>query len=778
MNEIPQAVAALLVPVSSAAPTGDAELSQVSAYVNLHQEISKNAPNYANCITWATEVLKHNSKHVRVAAWLCFAWYRQEKIAGLHNGLLLLVELLERYAGQLHPQDRAQRSQAIQFLNTPRVTALLAREKIEEREVTVAKETFTVLERLSSLCRQQFPENGPILNTFAQLLENFAKTVTFSSPSETESAQKKLAETSTGKTPAANLYASSEAKAGPAKQKAAEEEPEPAIQVPDHVKELLEPISAQAPAGQDLSGHELYLKLQMEIGKVKPNYDHCQSWAEELLQEQSKDLNVITWLCFTWYRKEKIIGLKSGLLLMLKTLQQFGDRLHPADLAQRSRAFNFLNRKQLAKILASEKIDASNAEQVRLLHTVFLKLKEEYRRQFSEDSLRLFKELQETIAEHVKTAAEEELKKEQTRKAEKSRPIAERMQERSAEQEAKSAPDKKPQATSITIGSFSDALPALKKALASSFEEQVEGKKRRKIPEDVNIYGLSRQLLWGKQTGLPPADKEGVTQIDGPTKEKQSYIQNFFRENNWDELIPEIEVRCMDDERFKFWLEAQRFVVQALEGKGGKGRQAAEEIKFHLARLINRLPGLARLRFKDKTTPFAEQETVQWLEEEVKGMLGGKGEERILPPIMGEDYEPINKEYETACAQLPENFEKNAEAMQKASAGDIRRKGRFLRGLNLANFCLNAKQYELAKALLADLLKRIDEYHLTEWEPALCTAVWQSTYLANVKLLQTDDQALQKASLLAQQKELFERISLYDGLRALTLASRQPKEGE
>jgi hypothetical protein len=196
-----------------------------------------------------------------------------------------------------------------------------------------------------------------------------------------------------------------------------------------------------------------------------------------------------------------------------------------------------------------------------------------------------------------------------------------------------------------------------------------------------------------------------------------------------------------------------------------------------LARLINRVPGLVKLKFKDKTTAFADNETVQWIEGEVKGMLGkGKTAERILPPIMGEEYETINKEYETACAELPENFEKNAEAMQKAMTGDLRRKGRFLRALNLANFCITAKKHELAKALLQDLAQKIEAYQLAEWEPALCVAVWQSTYLNNLKLLRSEAFEAQKPALERQQEELYLKISNYDCLLALQLPSRQSKE--
>jgi hypothetical protein len=73
-------------------------------------------------------------------------------------------------------------------------------------------------------------------------------------------------------------------------------------------------------------------------------------------------------------------------------------------------------------------------------------------------------------------------------------------------------------------------------------------------------------LQWGKLAALPPA-KDDVTEFVGPIKEKQAAIRKLLADKNWEELIPEIETRFLDTDGFRFWLDAQRFVVTALEGK-------------------------------------------------------------------------------------------------------------------------------------------------------------------------------------------------------------------
>jgi hypothetical protein len=180
------------------------------------------------------------------------------------------------------------------------------------------------------------------------------------------------------------------------------------------------------------------------------------------------------------------------------------------------------------------------------------------------------------------------------------------------------------------------------------------------------------------------------------------------------------------------------------------------------------------LKFKDKQTPFADNETIKWIDEEIKSVLsGGSGGSMILPPIIGEDYETINKEYGDACNQLPDNFEENLKSMQKGILSDERRKGKFLRRLNIANYCFKANHINLARINLLELKKLIDEFNLAEWEAALSTSVWQSLYITNSKLLSNMDKDDSKLNIEKEQQELFSKIAKYDGLLAIKLINNK-----
>jgi len=256
-----------------------------------------------------------------------------------------------------------------------------------------------------------------------------------------------------------------------------------------------------------------------------------------------------------------------------------------------------------------------------------------------------------------------------------------------------------------------------------------------------------------------------ITQIEAPNQIIREKIKEWFESNDWDTLIPRIEINFLKaDSVFRYWFDVQRYLVKALEQKGGKYIFAAEEIKIQLARLLNRIPDLLTLKFKDNKTPFADDETILWINDEVMSILGkGKSSESvILPPIIGEDYDSINKEYEIVCSELPGKFEENLTVMQKAIDADVRRKGKFLRRLNFANYCIQAKQFHLAKVNLFELKDLIEEYNLANWEPALCTA----------KLLSGSNDKEAKIKIDKEQKELFSNIAKYDGILAIKLTQK------
>jgi type VI secretion system protein VasJ len=542
------------------------------------------------------------------------------------------------------------------------------------------------------------------------------------------------------------------------------------IKLSEMAAEYLEDIPGDSAAGSDAANTEEYFKFNMEIQKTLPDYKKCIEYGAVVLKEKSKDLKVAAWLCFALFRVEKLTGLRDGLAIILHLLKKYEKNLFPANDAHRSKSLQFLNSTRVVKLIEAEPVNASNADLVIEADIILADITAECGRQFAA-APPVISALVNAVKSHAETAIslkgpKKESVPEPAVKTDRAvTPAVEVIEQR------RSIPA---QGEEIKLSSDKDAFLQLKKIMMFFFEDQTDGTKKEKIPESHIVFGLSRQLQWGRLYRPPDTDK--VTQVEAPNQIIQNKLKEWLASSSWDKLIPRIEINFLKGEgEFQYWLDAQRYAVKALEQLGGNYAVAAEDIKIQLSRLLSRVPDLPKLKFKDKVTPFADNDTIKWINESVLTSSSGgpaKPAEILLPPIMGEEYDSINKEYEEACSSLPKDFEKNFTNIQEGIFTDVRRKGKFLRKLNLANYCFQAKEYNLAKVALSELNKLIDDYNLAEWEPALCTAVWQSEYLTNNKIM-PDVSKDQVFMLDKEQKELFSKIAKYNGILALKLTKKK-----
>jgi len=557
------------------------------------------------------------------------------------------------------------------------------------------------------------------------------------------------------------------------------------LEIPEIVQDYIEPIPGGPPAGTDANNEEEYFVLNMEIPKNTPDYKKCIELSAVILKEKSKDIKIATWLCFAFFRTEKIKGLLNGMKIIYHLLKKYGNDLFPANPVYRSKAIQFLNQPRFFKLVEREVPVQSNAKEFLELGVVFDGIVKECENLFaSGGNVPSLKFIAEVIQSHVETANEL-----MSPSKEKEKPPAAPPPEKKAEPVEKpvvqtETPQKvierpvqtaaPPAAAPIKVSNENEAVIQLRQMLIQFFEYQADGAKKEKVPESYFVFGISRQLQWGKL--FRPPETEGVTQIEAANSIITGNIKKWFETSDWDTLIPRIEINFLKaDSAFPYWLDIQKYVTKALEQKGGNYILAAKEIKHQLAELLDRIPDLQKLKFKDKVTPFADDDTLRWIYDDVlsSAKKSDSKEQVVMPPIMGEEYEQINFDYKQACSELPKNIEKNIASMQKAIESDDRRKGKFLRRLNLANYCMQAKLYDLARIHLTSLSGMIDEYNLLLWEPALCTAVWQSLYQTDKELISAAHDKEEKLFLEKEQKELFTRIAKYDSIIAIKLKQKK-----
>ncbi|HEY6906615.1 MAG TPA: type VI secretion system domain-containing protein, partial [Ignavibacteriaceae bacterium] len=318
----------------------------------------------------------------------------------------------------------------------------------------------------------------------------------------------------------------------------------------------------------------------------------------------------------------------------------------------------------------------------------------------------------------------------------------------------------------------------LRRILSYYYEVIENNETIERIPEAFFTFGIARQLQWSTMP-LPSAE-EKITSIDPPNDIIRKLIKDWFNESKIDVLIPRIELEFIkDNSEFRYWLDAQKYLVLSLEKKGGNYLIAASDIKYHLARLIKRLPDLQSLKFSGGEIPFAEKDTIKWLDEIGRSSQTSEKPAESgtvsLAPIVDATYGEINAEYDQAIKNLPKGFEDSFKQMQQKLSSEERPKGKFLRRLNIGNLCYEAKQYSVAKVNLEELKVTIDEMNLAEWEPALSASVWQALYLTNVQLLFTTENDNVRSGIEKEQEELFNKIAKYNGILAINLEQQKHK---
>ncbi len=184
-----------LEPISGDSPTGN-DAKNEEEYFKLNMEIPKTSPDYKKCIELADVILKEQSKDIKVAAWLCFALFRTEKIKGLKDGLSVIYHLLNNFENNLFPSNNVHRSKAIQFINSTRFYKLVEREEINSLNANDLIETENILSKIIDESKKLFPENVPVLKAIAAVLKSHveeAKTITSPKKEIKETNQEEMA---------------------------------------------------------------------------------------------------------------------------------------------------------------------------------------------------------------------------------------------------------------------------------------------------------------------------------------------------------------------------------------------------------------------------------------------------------------------------------------------------------------------------------------------------------------------------------------------------------
>jgi type VI secretion system protein VasJ len=229
---------------------------------------------------------------------------------------------------------------------------------------------------------------------------------------------------------------------------------------------------------------------------------------------------------------------------------------------------------------------------------------------------------------------------------------------------------------------------------------------------------------------------------------------------NWLGLIHDADTAAAEH---VFWLDPHRYIASAMDRLGPSYEPAKKAVIWELALLLRRAPGFQELTFNDGT-PFADAATQAWIESEVLPALGsaagGGG------PISPLDAAIREARGLLGSAKLPEAIA----VLAKASAGAPSLAQRFRGKLAMAELCIQAEQFAIARAQLEGLERVAEQYRLAEWDPELCAALYSALYVAQ----RSANRLLgHEVTPEAVQREIaiFDRLCQFDAAAAVKLTS-------
>lgn len=552
--------------------------------------------------------------------------------------------------------------------------------------------------------------------------------------------------------------------------------------MPD-IEEFLSPISDDSPAGEDIRYEVVFDEIrtaresdpdlpqgEWETERRVADFKAVVKMAGEVLRDRSKDLQVAAWLLEAWVRREGFPGLHSGLTLQRELLERFWDDVHPeiddGDLEFRAaplewiagylepsiraipinpaghdliaykvgRALGYeeaVEREPEKRAARQAEIDGGKVAPESFDAAVAAAPKSWYKEVVAgidaslaaldalealtderfDDVAPSFRALREVIAEVERVVR---------------RILAEKLEEDPDPVGAPSADE--PAAATATSGGPAGSSGAsaggqptepISRDDAGSRIAVAARYLRANDPLDPAPYLMIRGLRWGEL-------RRGRGEIDprllsAPPTATRTHLKGLLLDQRWPELLDAAE-EVMATPFGRGWLDLQRYVFTALDGMGTDYQAVEASLKGALRSLLIDLPGLPDLTLMDDT-PTANRETRLWLQEE--GLMGPLSDEeraqieRDGAPAVGVR-DVVERARERARAGQPQ---KAIELLMRAADDEGHPRGRALRRIEAARVMVDHGLAQVAMPILRDIMTRVEEHRLEEWEDSETVAV-------------------------------------------------------
>jgi type VI secretion system protein VasJ len=465
------------------------------------------------------------------------------------------------------------------------------------------------------------------------------------------------------------------------------------------------PHSKTSFAGNDMRFSSEYEALEVELGKAHSMHGNSQpdwQWIMEksamLLRHGSKDLRVAVWLTWALHQRESFPGLLAGLGLLRYLCEHHWAVVHPQKLRTRSAAFGWLVPRLEQAFAHSLSLKDQRPLFERMLE--HLSRLDELLIELLGDDAPLLLPVRRQLSDRLKHVAQGD-----PLPGGVSGAIAQVRQAASQLLAPEPVLDNEKDAHKLLRTLQDNARPLC-------------GWWLRQNATDLRALRLNRTLTWLTITRLPDADSEQVTPLRGPAPDKLKRYQERFAQGHYADLLLELEA-CLAGA--PFWFDGLRNVWECLQAL--QADLAMTELELHFALLLQRLSGLAQLRFHDGTA-FADAATHAWINTQVSRHL-----QLPTPPKADTQAAPWDTALQEVMPVLRKDGLKAAVRVFKqglqAARGD---RARFHWRLGLARLCVQAGKHDLARVQLEHLDQALQHSGLQGWEPDLSLEVLQLLY--------------------------------------------------
>lgn len=484
----------------------------------------------------------------------------------------------------------------------------------------------------------------------------------------------------------------------------------------ERIADLLEPINGGA--GEDVSYDDKFEIIKAEVEKIAslageaPNWGEIALNAEELMQEKSKDFRVACYLATCKCLRNDLEQVLDAVVLLKEVTNGFWEDMFPPLRRIRARAgmVGWWS-DQSGQSVMDMKLSAKDGPIVKAIDEESAALDLLFRDKFADHYTGMSK-MRDGIKHLVRTCP-----KEKPKEAPKPEPVA------APKQAARPAAPPPVQSSAAEVGEIA-TIDQAELALQPCGLNLIKVARafRTLKPEHNMAYRLSRMGVWLEFTAAPPAE-DGQTLVPPPPDSLKERFDTLVGANDYLTLLNEAEDAATD---FPCWLDPHRYVATAMSAMGALFMKARSELLESVALFLRRLPNMTKLAFNDGT-PFADGQTIMWIEQEVAGVLGsgdggGGGGGGAGPSVLDE---PLKEARELA---VKGELGKALGVVAEAAAGAPTPVERFRGQLAMAQLCLGAGRYAIARSQLEGLTKQIDSHNLSAWDPALSAGVYAALY--------------------------------------------------